>query len=707
MRKRVLNTIYRIWFQLTDPAESIKQLDERRQAQFISSLLVGLVLIGAISAAALVFSEDVNASLISGTLTAFGLMVILYILSRTRFYRFAAGLTAFIFIILIISTAYNAATTTIVPFDVDVLVYMIVPILLASTLASVRATIILTVFCLILLVSMAIWLPLSVVEILIGPVTFLLVIATLLTFMARQRDLLEEDRRLELAESEAHYRTLLEATYEGVAIVQNDSIAESNPNFAALFDFTLHEVIGTPLHRYLFYRPNPGIDSTESLPLDVVREGIGVKRDGSHIDVEFIASEQQYQRDAALVVAVRDITERKRTEQALQQAQRLDSIGLLAGGIAHDFNNLLTGVIAQSSMAISTLEPNDPARGYVEKSLLSAEQAAQLTRQLLAYAGKGVTSNEVFDINRLITSNLAILKTSVPAHVELLLRLSNEPIAVEADRHQIQQVLFNLVLNAGQAIPSGRGFIHITTDRVEWHQVQYAQTFIGYQQLIPGPHVLISVKDNGVGMDAAVRTRIFEPFFSTKSQRDGIEGHGLGLSTSLGIVISHHGAIAVNSAPNDGTEFIVLLPAAPLTAPLPEVSDDRPQNVAFDFKGLTALVVDDEETVRDAIEDILRLSAFSVLTAVNGLEGVEQFVAHVSEIDLVILDIKMPGMDGMEVLKTIREMAPDVRVIITSGYSEEEKMARFLADDRIYYLAKPFDIDGLMVAVNAILGVVS
>ena len=131
------------------------------------------------------------------------------------------------------------------------------------------------------------------------------------------------------------------------------------------------------------------------------------------------------------------------------------------------------------------------------------------------------------------------------------------------------------------------------------------------------------------------------------------------------------------------------------------------QTVAFDFKGLTALVVDDEETVRDAIEDILRLSAFSVLTAVNGLEGVEQFVAHVSEIDLVILDIKMPGMDGMEVLKTIREMAPDVRVIITSGYSEEEKMARFLADDRIYYLAKPFDIDGLMVAVNAILGVVS
>lgn len=707
MRKHAVNNIYRIWLKLTGPAKSIEQFDEQRQAQFISSLLLGLVLVGSMSTVALLVGENVQGSLVSGTLTAVGLMVILYLLSRTRFYRFAAGLTAFIFVILIVGTAYNATANNIVPFDVDVLAYMIVPILLASTLASTRATITLTVFCLLLLVSMTIWLPLSEVEILVGPVTFLLIIATLLTLMARQRDLLEEDRRLELAESEAHYRTLLEATYEGVVIVQNDGIVECNPNFAALFDFTVDEVVGSSLDNYLLYRPNPGIDSGESLPFDVVREGIGVKCDGSYIDVEFIASEQQYQRRAALVVAIRDITERKRTEQALQQAQRLDSIGLLAGGIAHDFNNLLTGVIAQSSIAVSTLKPNDPARGHVEKSLLSAEQAALLTRQLLAYAGKGVASNEIFDINRLITSNLAILKTSVPVHVELLLLLSNEPIVVEADRHQIQQVIFNLVLNAGQAIPSGRGFIHITTERVEWHELHHAQTFIGYKQLIPGPHVLISVKDNGIGMDANVRMRIFEPFFSTKSRRDGIEGHGLGLSTTLGIVKSHRGAIEVNSMPDDGTEFIVILPAAPLTALLSETESHRPDTITSDFAGLTALVVDDEETVRDAVEDILRLSAFSVFTAVDGLEGVDQFVAHAAEIDLVILDIKMPGMDGMEVLKTIRNIVPDVRVIVTSGYSEDEKMARFSADDNIYYLAKPFDVPGLMAAVNTVVGVVS
>jgi two-component system, cell cycle sensor histidine kinase and response regulator CckA len=431
----------------------------------------------------------------------------------------------------------------------------------------------------------------------------------------------------------------------------------------------------------------------------------------------------------------------------LGRAQRLESIGLLAGGIAHDFNNLLTGILGQASLALALLPADSPARTPINKAAGAAGRAADLTRQLLAYAGRGAFRVETLAVNDLIIENIGLLETVLPKGVRLQLDLDPELPAIEGDRGQVQQVLMNLVLNAGEAVGEGSGRVAIRT-ATHWERPGAGPSTIRGDEppsgdalpvvgreardpIGPGPatpgrandpawsshpapgpandpawsgrpapgrYVVLEVTDTGTGMPPETVARIFEPFFSTKG-----DGRGLGLSATLGIIRSHAGALSVESQPGVGTRFRVLFPVAAGRMPSSGIAaaDDRPSEPGG--RRSRVLVVDDEPAVREATVDMLEAAGHEVLTAVDGRDGVACFAAHRGEIDVVLLDMKMPGMDGEQALQAMRRLDPQVNAVVMTGYSEAEAIRRFGDQDVRAFLQKPFDFATLVGVVAAAL----
>ncbi|MGI8924322.1 MAG: hybrid sensor histidine kinase/response regulator [Fimbriimonadales bacterium] len=382
-----------------------------------------------------------------------------------------------------------------------------------------------------------------------------------------------------------------------------------------------------------------------------------------------------------------DITDRKQAELAMLQTQKLESMGVLAGGIAHDFNNLLTGILGASCLMSDMPGVPDEARPLLDSVSTACMRAADLTRQILAYAGKGRFIVEPLDISALVREITELIRVSVPKNVEITLDLQVGLPAFSGDRGQLQQVVMNLVLNAAESLDGKPGIVFVSTrlstldgerQKGGWHSPVASG---------PGKYVVFRVEDQGVGMDAKTRARIFDPFFSTKS-----DGRGLGLSAVLGIVRGHQGGLRVCSAPGDGSTLEVLFPVA--EADEPTVRGDRDRAPAAEpatrKRSGTILVVDDEDVVRDVVRSALEHFGYTVLTASNGLEGVKAVGAAADKIDRVLLDLVMPVMDGQEALTRIREVRPELPVIVMSGYMEQELNQRFAQDDRVVFLQKPF-----------------
>lgn len=392
-----------------------------------------------------------------------------------------------------------------------------------------------------------------------------------------------------------------------------------------------------------------------------------------------------------------DITARKEAEEALRQAQKLESIGILAGGIAHDFNNLLTGIMGQASLALAKLPFDSSAREHIHKSVVAAERAAELTRQLLAYAGKGHSYIEPIQLNDMVTENIELLNISlkdVSLHMELA---PNLPL-IEVDRGQAQQVVMNLAINATEAVQGcERNYVTILTYPQTIVAEEFQGSFVGGDKLASGRYVCLQVSDTGVGMDLATQERIFDPFFSTKE-----EGRGLGLSATFGIIRAHKGGLIVQSEAGSGTTFMVLFPASSSTLVAKNALEARIP-IIHDHAS-TILVIDDEEPVREAVQDILHSVGFHVLIAQDGVEGVKMYKRHQADIELVLLDMRMPGMDGEETFKKLKAFDPDVRVVLSSGYNEMETMSRFVGEGIIDFLQKPYDLETLIGTVEALLG---
>jgi signal transduction histidine kinase/CheY-like chemotaxis protein len=383
----------------------------------------------------------------------------------------------------------------------------------------------------------------------------------------------------------------------------------------------------------------------------------------------------------------------------LGRTRRLESLGLLAGGIAHDFNNLLTSILGHASLALALLPADSAARPPIYKVAGAAGRAADLTRELLAYAGKGQFEVGTVALNDLVIANIGELEMVLARGARLQLDLHPALPLFEADGTQIQQVLTNLVINASEAIGAEGGLVTISTAVLTIGGTE-PLALIGGGTLNEGSYVVLGVSDSGAGMSPETLVQIFDPFFSTKGS-----GRGLGLSTTLGIIRAHAGGLEVTSAQGQGTTFRALFPVA--TGAVAAVRPPR-SVIAADARRAspraTILVVDDEAAVREATGDLLEAGGFTVLTAADGRDGLEQYRERRHEIDLVLLDMKMPVMNGEETLAALRVHDPGLRVVLMSGYSEREATRRVADHGPLSFLQKPYDYDTLLATVNAALG---
>ena len=385
-----------------------------------------------------------------------------------------------------------------------------------------------------------------------------------------------------------------------------------------------------------------------------------------------------------------DVTRQKRFDEQMRQTQKLESLGVLAGGIAHDFNNLLTGVVGNASLALAILPPDHEAHSSLADVQRAGERAADLVRQLLAYAGQGQFVVESLDLSLLVRQTVALIRSAVSTNIRVIYNLAGGMPFIHADRSQIQQVVMNLVINAAEAIPAGSaGSVTISTRHQEVDRSYLAQTFLS-AAIEPGSYVMLEVQDDGAGMDEETVSRIFDPFFTTK-----FAGRGLGLSAVMGIVRSHHGALKVYSAPGQGTTFKVLFPAVAQTAPAPE----PPVRELARGKG-TVLFVDDEEIVRSTAEPALRHLGYDVVLAENGLEAVEIVTAQAARLSAVILDRTMPILNGDEAFHRIREIAPRLPILLSSGYNESQSLK---ANGPSGFIQKPYTVRALAEALKAVL----
>ena len=384
--------------------------------------------------------------------------------------------------------------------------------------------------------------------------------------------------------------------------------------------------------------------------------------------------------------------ERARIQEKMLQSQKLESLGVLAGGIAHDFNNLLTVIHGNASVAQARLGKDHPARELIDDVLGAAQRAGDLTRQMLAYSGKGRFEVRPVDLRQHVREIGRLLSSSIPKKVALRVVEPSFLPTVQGDPSQIHQVLMNLVLNAAEAIGDRGGEVVISLGEEEIG-ADGGGDLVGRERLPEGRYVRLTVADTGSGMEANVRARIFDPFFTTKST-----GRGLGLAAVLGIVRSHGGALRIDSKPGLGTKFDVLLPSAGARAHPPR-SGDVPSEPG---KGLI-LVIDDEEHVRVATARLLASIGYDVLEAADGEHGAEIFRASPGRIDAVVLDLTMPHLSGEETLALLRAIDPDVRVVFFSGYAESDMAARIGPLNPAAVLHKPFTRQQLTAALHAAL----
>jgi PAS domain S-box-containing protein len=393
-----------------------------------------------------------------------------------------------------------------------------------------------------------------------------------------------------------------------------------------------------------------------------------------------------------------DVTERDRAEKErailqakLLQVQKLESLGLLAGGIAHDFNNILTAILGGAATARLDLPPENPAHAALEIVINAARRAADLTRQMLAYTGKGSFEIRPLDVSRLATEIANLIETTLPKRVQLRLALAPVLPAIEADVAQVQQVLMNLVINGGEAIGEGCGTVVVTTGAQDVDPADAEKVF--GSEIRPGRYVFIEVHDTGSGMDDETKSKIFDPFFTTK-----FTGRGLGLAAVLGIVRGHGGAIKVHSSPGCGSTFQVFFPASdrPAAAPVKRAPRYRGRG--------SALVIDDDSGVRAAARRIFERFGFEVLEAENGRVGADLFARRAAAITIVLLDMTMPELGGEETFRELQRVRADVPVILTSGYDEIEATRRFTSKGLAGFLQKPFAPEDLAAKLMAALG---
>ncbi len=501
-----------------------------------------------------------------------------------------------------------------------------------------------------------------------------------------------------LRESEEKYRTLSESSLVGVYLIQDGLFRYVNQELARLFGYTPEELID---------RKGP-LDLTAPEDRMLVQENLrrrlegevksvhytfrGLRKDGSTFEVEVFGAATMYRGRPAILGTLLDITERKRLEEQLRRSQKMEALGTLAGGIAHDFNNILGGILGYASFIRSQMAEDDPFRSDIETIILSAQRAAELTNQLLAFARGGKPETRPTDVRETVREVVKLLERTVNKSIVIKTHLPDELPAVEAESAQLQQMVLNLCLNGCEAMPAG-GFLTIETEKITLDEAHTVP------ELKPGEYVHLSVTDTGKGMDAETMSHLFEPFFTTKRELAGRRHSGLGLAMVYSIVRNHEGAIRVESELGRGSTFHVYLPASTRTI---VATESRYLEVPAGGTE-TILVVDDEEVIREVMRRILTSVGYTVLTAENGAQAVDIFRQRREEIDLVILDMIMPEMGGAKTFELLRDIDPEVQALLSTGYSREGQAKELLEVGVRGFLQKPYTMSEVLRKVRMVL----
>jgi two-component system, cell cycle sensor histidine kinase and response regulator CckA len=511
------------------------------------------------------------------------------------------------------------------------------------------------------------------------------------------RDITERKRaEEELRASQESYRQLIEQAEDGVFLASRDGrFIVANPAMRKMLGYTAEEmrqlnILDTypPAERHLGERRLKAIETGEHVRFD----RLIFRKDGSSLPVEASARRLE---DGRFQAIVRDATDRKRAEEErakleaqLAQAQKMESIGRLAGGVAHDFNNLLTVINGYAAFLQKELAAPDPLREYAREIGKAGERAASLTRQLLAFSRKQIIMPRRIDLNSVVADSERMLRRLIREDIELVTKLAPHLGLVLVDPDQIHQVIMNLAVNARDAMPGG-GRLEIATANTELDEAAAALQ----PDATPGRYVRLTVTDTGTGMTEEVRKNIFEPFFTTKEVGSGT---GLGLAMVYGILRQSNGWIDVQSEAGKGSTFRIYLPLVE-AGPTDEVKLPAPDALSGEE---TVLVVEDQEGVRHLAMAILRAHGYHVLEAANGEEAHAVAGQHVGEIDLLLTDVVMPGIDGKALSEQLRESRPNLKVILMSGYSEDVVASQGALDVGLVYIQKPFAPDELAAKVR-------
>lgn len=420
-------------------------------------------------------------------------------------------------------------------------------------------------------------------------------------------------------------------------------------------------------------------------------EELLVRLDGSIVLVEMISVYICYEGKDSVLAIARDISDRRRMQDELVKVQKHESLGILAGGVAHDFNNILMAILGNADLALMRIDKESPVVENLRKIEHAAERAADLAKQMLAYSGKGQFVIEDIYLNPLLEEMLHMLEVSISKKAVLRLNLHQNLPTIEADSTQIRQIIMNLVINASEAIGDKDGVISITTDCMECDRKYLNNVWLN-ENIAEGLYVSIEIADTGCGMDKETKTKIFDPFFTTK-----FTGRGLGMAAVLGIIRGHNGAINVYSEPDKGTTIKILFPAS--SRPAEQFSTASFQD---DRRGSgTVLFVDDEETVRGIGSEMLKELGYTVVTANDGIEAVA-ILNNRDDISVVILDLTMPHMDGEQCFQELKKIRSDVKVIMSSGFSEHEVTKKFVGKGLAGFIQKPYKLSGLREAISTL-----
>jgi PAS domain S-box-containing protein len=521
------------------------------------------------------------------------------------------------------------------------------------------------------------------------------------------RDISERKRaEEELRQALSVLSATLDATYDGILVVDRmGRIASFNSRFVEMWRIPDQVVAARDDNRAITYvldqlrDPGGFIAKVRELYAAPDEESYDVLefKDGRVFE-RFSKPQRIGGESVGRVWSFRDVTERRRTELALRQseeqlrqAQKMEAIGRLAGGVAHDFNNLLTAILGNSSLLLDELPAVSAHRVGVEEILRAAERAAELTRQLLAFSRKQMLETRVLDLNTVVADMQKMLERLIGEHIELVVILASGLERVRADRGQIEQVILNLAVNARDAMPRG-GRLMVETVNLDVDE-SFARD---HPPLKPGRHVMLTVSDNGLGMDEDTVAHVFEPFFTTKERG---KGTGLGLSTVYGIVRQSEGSISVSSRPDLGSTFRIVLPRVDE----PETAEVKIAAGAGAIGNESVLLVEDESVVRALVRSTLLQRGYRVLEGENGAQALEIAERQAGAIDLLITDVVMPGMNGRELAERLLEMSPGTGVLFISGYTDESIAQAGVFPRGTGFLQKPFTLESLARKVREIL----